>query len=343
LAQLTTDEFIAKAHALWTPEKTKKVTGGKRYPLVPGGAPLLLRELGLLNADATMSADAVRKFGQINHMLLLLETQLTDLAARHKTVRILDAGCGSSFLTFLLAWWFERRHAESPDAAKACILGIDANAKLIDKSARIAKTLGFESSLKFVASALDAIDWPSQAVAAFGTEESAAKDGGVARPNMVVALHACDTATDDALALAVKERADFVAVAPCCQAELAGQWKAFSQVPPAGDLQAAGRAMAPVYAAPQLRREIAADMTDMLRMLLLRSCGYEVTATEFTSSSHTPKNRLITAVRRGRFLESALGEYRQLRDHLGGGSIKLERMVAEVLAEAGLAPLSISP
>jgi len=335
MAQLTTDEFIAKARAHWTPEVTRKVTGGKKYPLVPGAAPMLLRELGLLNADATMSADAVRKFGQINHMLNLLGGQLDDLAARHKVVRILDAGCGSSFLTFLLAWWFESRQSQNPGFASTQILGVDSNGKLIEKSSRIANILNYGESLRFATSSIADCTWSRQFVSAFGEGSTATKDGEVARPNMVVALHACDTATDDAIGLALKEKADFIAVAPCCQAELAAIWKGFSQNPPTS-----GKAMSPVFAAPQLRREIAAELTDMLRVLLMRGCGYEVTATEFVSSSHTPKNRLITAVRRGRYLESALAEYKLLRDHIGGGAISLERHVTDTIGETGLATLS---
>ena len=325
MAQLTTDDFITKARAHWTPEQTKKVTGGKKYPILPGAAPLLLRELGLLNADGSMSADSLRKYSQVNHMLNLLETQLIELAERHKIVRILDAGCGSSFLTLVLAWWFEQRKGNEATSAGR-ILGIDSNSKLIQKSARTAAILDYEASLKFVAAKLVDFDWAEALKTTFGEDESTSKEGLIARPNMVVALHACDTATDDAIALGIRQQADFIAVAPCCQAELAAQWKGFTQTAPP---KPSGAPLGPVFFAPNLRREIASEMTDVLRILLLRGCGYEVTATEFTSSAHTPKNRLISAVRRGRYLDSALSEYCKLRDHLGGGVIKLEGLLPE--------------
>ena len=98
-------EFAQRALTYWTQERLQKLTAGKKLLLVPSEAPDLLRTMGLLNSDASMSADSVRKYLQINHMLGLLTTHLDDLAARHPLVRVLDVGCGNSFLTLLVTWY----------------------------------------------------------------------------------------------------------------------------------------------------------------------------------------------------------------------------------------------
>jgi 3-dehydroquinate synthase class II len=109
-------------------------------------------------------------------------------------------------------------------------------------------------------------------------------DGGA---HAVLGLHACDTATDDAIALGVRLGAELIAVAPCCQAELARGWSAAATAGP----------FAPIHSAPHLRRELAAHVTDAMRMLLLRAAGYAVTPMEFIAATHTKKNTLIRAIR----------------------------------------------
>jgi hypothetical protein len=129
---------------------------------------------------------------------------------------------------------------------------------------------------------------------------------------VIVGLHACDTATDDALALAFSEKADAVAVAPCCQAELANRWRKLSA-------EQFKSAFSVLIQSPELRRDSCSTFTDAMRVLLMRGQGYEVTTTEFVPSAHTPKNRLILAQRRGNYFEPALVEYVQLRNALGAG------------------------
>jgi hypothetical protein len=104
----------------------------------------------------------------------------------------------------------------------------------------------------------------------------------------VFALHACDTATCDAIALGISAGADLIGVAPCCQAELARKWSA---------LEGTAGAFSPIWGAPHLRRETAAHLTDAMRMLLLRSRGYAVTAMEFIAPEHTKKNTLLRAIK----------------------------------------------
>jgi hypothetical protein len=112
--------------------------------------------------------------------------------------------------------------------------------------------------------------------------------------------------------------AELIAVAPCCQAELARGWQALAERGAAG-------AFAPVWGAPQLRRETAADITDAMRVELLRAEGYDVTAIEFVPAEHTRKNTLIRATLRGEPNPAARAAYESLRDATGGVDIRLAR------------------
>lgn len=302
-------EFARRAESYWTSERTEKITGGKKYAILPAEGAVLLRALGLLNADASMSADAVRKYGQINHLVALLDPLLQELMGRFPRVVILDAGCGSSYLSFLLAYLFERRWNHPAE-----IIGVDSNPALIQKCTERAALAGVDRSLRFHTAELSDLDW-------LGLVGSVTEpDVSPRRPHLVVALHACDTATDHALAFAISQRADCVAVAPCCQAEIARAWAALAEAKTPGPF-------GPIWRAAHLRRQVAAEITDTLRMLLLRGAGYEVTATEFVPSTHTPKNTLLRAIRRGNYLDGALGEYRALRDATGGAPIALEQLL----------------
>lgn len=145
------------------------------------------------------------------------------------------------------------------------------------------------------------------------------------RLHAVLALHACDTATDDALALGVRQKADLLAVAPCCQAELASLFK--TQVE-----QRVASPLSVILHSPNLRRDAAATFTDALRLALVRAMGYEATATEFVPSTHTPKNRLILAERRGRYNREAWRDYLALRQSLGNPALAFERNLTEEIA-----------
>lgn len=304
------ENFEEQTSRYWTAERQRQTFGDKRLILNPKAAPRLLRRLGLLNGDSGMSHLSLRKFLQINHLMSLIEPHLKDLAQRFSPVTILDAGCGKSYLTFLLAWYFGEKLLHPTE-----IQGIDHQPKIIDSCQRIADDLGFHA-LTFHATPLSSFEW-----------KSASMDGEkLRRPNAVFALHACDTATDHTLALALSLKADVIAVAPCCQAELAQWWK--DQAPNLKD-----HPFRSLFQTANIRREVAAHFTDLLRLLMLRSRGYQATATEFIPSEHTPKNRLITAVRRGNYLDAARKEYDDLRQVLGEPSLALERLITHGVIE----------
>jgi hypothetical protein len=231
----------------------------------------------------------MRKFLQINHLVRLIEAPMEALHAAHATVRVIDAGCGRSYLTLLLA------HVAKQRGLGIEVLGIDRNTELIDECRRRTSLAELDDVVRFEARAVDEVD-----------------PDALGEVHAVVALHACDTATCDAIALGVATRASLIAVAPCCQAELARSWS---------ELAHATGGFAPVWKAPHLRREIGAHLTDAMRMTLLRASGYSVTAAEL-ASEHTKKNTLLRATRTT-VDPAAADEYRALVATTGGRGLRL--------------------
>jgi SAM-dependent methyltransferase len=292
------EAFTARAAAYWTPERVRARLGDKQLLLKPVEAAPLLRALGILKRDASMTPGTLRKYMQINHMVRLLKPLVLDLSQAHGTLRLLDAGCGSSYLTLLLAWCFKhvwQRPAE--------IVGVDRNADVIARCRERAELAGLEELLRFEATTIDALD------------------ASTLQPlHALVSLHACDTATDDALALGLALEVELLAAAPCCQVELSRKLAALEPTTPPA-------ALAPLWKVQHLRREAAATLTDMLRTLLLRGCGYRVTPMEFVPSEHTPKNTLLRAMRCGAADPDAFDEYLALRRAIGGVGVRLEELL----------------
>jgi len=303
-------ELAARARAYWTPERTAELARGKALRLPPAEAAVLLRALGLLRQDASMPPPQVRKYFQINHMVALLEPGLRELRARHPTIRLLDAGCGRSYLTLLIAWCAKHVWGHPLE-----VLGVDRNPAVVEESRRRTALAELGEVVRFEAGTLEVLDVGAAWTRAFG---GAAGDG-VRAVHGVIALHACDTATCDALALGIALDAELIAVAPCCQAELARAWAVLAERGDAG-------AFAPIWGAPHLRRETAAEITDAMRMLLVRAAGYEALAMELVPAEHTRKNTLIRAIKRGAAAadaRAARAAYEALRVATGGAGITL--------------------
>jgi len=261
-------ELEARAGEHWTEARTDALLRGKDVAVRPRDAAVLLRALGILNADASMPAATTRKYFQINHMVGTLGRAVDELRARHAIVRIVDAGCGRSYLTMLLAWCGAHRWDQRVE-----VLGVDRNPDVIAEGQRRAILAGLDDRVRFEARAVD---------------ELARDRDALGEVHAVIGLHACDTASCDAIALGVAAGAELIAVAPCCQAELARGWATLA---PTDD------GFAPVWSTPHLRRELAAHTTDLMRTLLLRAAGYAVTAMEFIPDEHTRKNTLLRAQR----------------------------------------------
>ena len=248
-----------------------------RRELLPEQSPELLRELHLLTREGHLNADALRKLKQVNHLVGLLRPALEDVFARFGRPLVVDAGSGNSYLGFVLYELFFKGQD------KGELVSIETRAELTARSEERARRLGF-SRMRFVTAALVSAPWPD-------------------RFHLLTALHACDTATDDALAAAIRHGADHVAVVPCCQAEVARQLR---EHPPASP------ALAALAAHPWHRREFGSHLTNVIRALALAAHGYAVTVTELTGWEHSMKNELIL----GRKVRGAWREAREKLDAL---------------------------
>ncbi|HSB19760.1 MAG TPA: SAM-dependent methyltransferase [Anaeromyxobacteraceae bacterium] len=229
-----------------------------RRELLPGESEALLRELHLLTRGGDLNADALRKLKQVNHLAGLLAPAVDDVLSRFGDPLIVDCGAGKSYLGFILYQLF------LAGGDRGTILSIESRADLARAAEERAARLGF-SRMRFQAAAVEAAELPG-------------------RVHLVTALHACDTATDDALALAIRRGADHVAVVPCCQAEVARQLER---------ARGTDEALAALHERPWHRREFGSHLTNVVRALALEAHGYRVTVTELTGWEHSLKNELI--------------------------------------------------
>lgn len=229
-----------------------------RRELLPEQSPALLKELHLLTRDGHLNADALRKLKQVNHLVGLVRPALDDVFQRFGNPVVVDAGSGNAYLGFILYELFFQ------GADKGELWCIDNRPELTARAKERAARLGY-GRMRFETAALASAAVPE-------------------RIHVLTALHACDTATDDALVLALRHNADHVAVVPCCQAEVAAQLEARS---------AEASAFAPLFEHPWHRREFGSHLTNVIRALVLESRGYKVTVTELTGWEHSLKNELI--------------------------------------------------
>lgn len=225
----------------------------------------LLKDLHLLTRDGQLNADARRKLKQIRHLVGLLKPALDDAMARNENPSVVDCGAGKSYLGALLY------ELVLGPAGRGTLTAIEARPELSQQAAARAARFG-QDRFKVATGAIDAVK--------------------VERPNVLTALHACDTATDDALVLAIANNADHVAVVPCCQAEVARQLESSK---PSNAVDAA------LFAHPLHRRELGSHLTNVIRGLVLEAHGYKVTVTELVGWEHSAKNELIIGKRVNRF------------------------------------------
>ncbi|MCA1825600.1 MAG: SAM-dependent methyltransferase [Myxococcales bacterium] len=232
-----------------------------RRELLPGQSEDLLKELHLIGRDGALHADSLRKLKQVNHLVQLIEPALDDVLGRYPEPVIVDAGAGNAYLGFVLYELFLKERGR--------IYSIESRPDLVQRGQERAGRLGFRR-MRFLHGAIGQAELPE-------------------RIHLLTALHACDTATDDAILLALKHNADHIAAVPCCQAEVAAQLKEMPKAAPAPWPQ--------LWSHPIHRREIGAHLTNVVRALALQSLGYQVTVTELTGWEHSLKNELILARR----------------------------------------------
>ena len=249
----------------------------KRYILEEGKAVPFLQDLGVMTAEGKIVRTKSDKFRQINRFLEFIEDILPQLD-KEREMTILDFGCGKSYLTFAVYYYLHELKGYD-----IRIIGLDLKEDVIAHCAKLAKEYGYEK-LTFLKG--DIADYE-----------------GVDAVDMVVTLHACDTATDYALAKAVGWNAKVILSVPCCQHEL--------------NAQIYNEDLAPVMDYGLLKERMAALVTDGLRAKYLEREGYETQILEFIDMAHTPKNILIRAVKKHKKNEKAAGEIDRCEELLG--------------------------
>lgn len=236
----------------------------KKYILEAGKPVDFLIDLGVMTPEGKIVNSRYDKFRQINRFLEFIEDILPRLA-KDREVTILDFGCGKSYLTFAMYYYL---HELKQYDVK--IIGLDLKEDVIEHCSRLGKKYGYEKLYFY--------------------QGDIASYEGVEQVDMVVTLHACDTATDFALAKAVNWGASVILSVPCCQHEL--------------NRQISNEALAPVFSYGVLKERMAALMTDGLRAQMLEHAGYDTQILEFIDMEHTPKNLLIRAVYTGKKKEN---------------------------------------
>ena len=261
--------------------------------LLAGHSVELLKELHILTRDGKLNQDSRRKLKQVKHLYQFIERILLELQTTGGELTVVDHGAGKSYLGFILYDLFFR----SREVGR--IYGVDTRSELVEQSRRLAARLNF-LRMSFVhgsvLQSIDAAELPD-------------------RIGLVTALHACDTATDDAIQFGLEKDARFMVLVPCCQAEVArilNQQKTLSL--------SKGH-LAELWRHPLHTREIGSQITNVLRCLYLEARGYQVTVTELVGWEHSLKNELIIAKKIGR-----------------RGTAAAERLKA-ILAEFGLMEL----
>ncbi len=229
----------------------------------------LLKALHILTRDGKMNQDSRRKLKQVYHLFQFIEPLLAQVDTDHLT--LVDHGAGKSYLGFILYDLFFKQRTDG-----STIHGIETRADLVDSTRALAQRLGFGR-----------MQFHHLSVA-----ESIASDALPAMVDVVTALHACDTATDDAISFALKKQARFIVLVPCCQAEVASTLRRLKG-------QALGRdALTEIWRHPIHTREFGSHLTNVLRCLQLEAHGYQVNVTELVGWEHSMKNELIIATRK---------------------------------------------
>jgi SAM-dependent methyltransferase len=228
----------------------------------------LLKELHILTRDGKMNQDSRRKLKQVFHLMQFIEPIIGDLSQQQQAFNLVDFGAGKSYLGFLL-YDLIAKHLQHPFQ----IIGIDLREDLVQYSQELAQRVEFKHMLFYQLNTQEALvsaDLPQQI-------------------DIVTALHACNTATDDAINFALHRNVPYIVLVPCCQAEVAGLLKEKKSKVLKNNYFSA------LWKFPIHTREFGSHLTNVMRCLFLESCGYEVTVTELVGWEHSMKNELIIA------------------------------------------------
>lgn len=256
------------------PAKSTKSTDSakpvKTHDIRPGQSIELLKALHILTRDGQLNQDSRRKLKQVYHLVQFIEPLIEEARAQQEgMVSVVDHGAGKSYLGFILYDLCLKKYAPL-----AQVVGVETRGELVDKSKALAMACGFESGMRFinlpVAQTISHPELPQ-------------------RIDVVTALHACNTATDDAIDFALAHQSRYLALVPCCQAEVAAELRRTK------GLIKHAKPLAELWRHPLHTREFGSQLTNVLRCLRLEAQGYQVTVTELVGWEHSMKNELIIA------------------------------------------------
>ena len=285
----------------------KPTSPSDQLDLRPGQSTELLKALHILTREGKINQDSRRKLKQVNHLYQFIEKPLTEMLqarlAQDSSVPITlaDHGAGKSYLGFIIHDLFFKPQQALLGRAVGQVIGIETRPELVTASAQLAKQLGFDQGMRFVNES---------------ASQATADQRLPAQVDMVTALHACDTATDDAIAFGLAKQAQFMALVPCCQAELASHLRHNKA------LHLSRTPLAELWRHPLHTREMGSQLTNVLRCLYLESQGYQVTVTELVGWEHSMKNELILAHHTGQPKKSAAQRLQALLLEFGLENLK---------------------
>jgi hypothetical protein len=257
--------------------------------LRPGQSIELLKALHILTRDGKLNQDSRRKLKQVYHLFQFIEKLLHELPAGERGPTLADHGAGKSYLGFIIYDLFFKA------LGKGHIFGIETRSELVASSQALAQQLGF-NRMQFLN---------------LSVAESAHSEALPEQMDVVTALHACDTATDDAIAFGLQKKAKYMVLVPCCQAELARALNKNKAL----NLQRTP--LAELWRHPLHSREMGSQLTNVLRCLYLEAMGYQVTVTELVGWEHSMKNELILAKYTGQKKRSAAERLQALLEEFG--------------------------
>ncbi len=281
---------------------TQPTSPSDQLDLRPGQSIQLLKALHILTREGKLNQDSRRKLKQVKHLFQFIEKPLMEMLTQRLAqgntapITLADHGAGKSYLGFMIHDLFFKPQQLAHGRSVGQVIGIETRPELVAASEQLAQQLGFAEGMQFV----------NASVSQAATDESLPE-----QIDMVTALHACDTATDDAIAFGLTKRAKFMALVPCCQAEVAAclrQDKA---------LQLARTPLAELWRHLLHTREMGSQITNVMRCLYLESQSYQVTVTELVGWEHSMKNELILAHHTGQKKHSAGERLQALLTQLG--------------------------
>jgi hypothetical protein len=265
-----------------------------KYEIRPEQSVPLLKALHILTRDGKLNQDSRRKLKQVYHLFQFIEPLLRERAAENPGFTLVDHGAGKSYLGFILYDLFFKLHAP-----QARVVSIETRAALVESARQLAAEAGFGG-----------MDFLNLSVA-----ESITSPALPAHVDVVTALHACNTATDDAIRFALEKSARCIVLVPCCQAEVAATLRAQK-----------GRQLksplAEIWRHPLHTREFGSHLTNVLRCLELEAHGYAVTVTELVGWEHSMKNELIIARYENRPRRAPAARLATLLEDLGLESLR---------------------